>query len=173
MSPDAIDPSLPEGFRYLPDAIDGAEERRLIDTFATLPFAPYVMRGYEAKRRVVRYEQVPPFLAPARDRVFAIAAVDPSPFTHALVTEYVPGAQNGWHRDMPQFGPIVVGVSLAAPCRMRFRRIGAEHELAAIGLEPRSAYVMGGSSRSAWQHSIAPVPALRYSITFRTLRHRP
>jgi len=37
-------------------------------------------------------------------------------------------------------------------------------------LEPRSAYVMGGAARAAWQHSIPAVDALRYSITFRTLR---
>ncbi len=157
----------PEGFRYFADALGAEEEGRLLAEFASLPFEPYVMRGYQAKRRIVRYEQPPAFLVPIRDRVMALAALDPSPFTHALVTEYTAGAQNGWHRDMPQFGPVVVGVSLASACRMRFRKIGAEHERWAIVLEPRSAYVMGGESRSAWQHSIAPVDALRYSITFR------
>jgi alkylated DNA repair dioxygenase AlkB len=39
-------------------------------------------------------------------------------------------------------------------------------------LEPRSAYILAGSSRSAWQHQIPQTKALRYSITFRTLaRH--
>ncbi len=32
------------------------------------------------------------------------------------------------------------------------------------------AYVLTGSARFAWQHSIPPVSSLRYSITFRTLR---
>ena len=161
---------LPGGFRYFQEAIDAAEERRLLDAFETLPLAPYVTRGYEAKRRIVRYDAVPEFLVSVRDRVMSLANLNPLPFTHALVTEYAAGAQNGWHRDMPRFGPIVVGVSLASACRMRFRKIGAQTERAAIVLEPRSAYVMGGESRSAWQHSIAPVEQLRYSITFRTLK---
>lgn len=145
------------------------EERLLVEAFASLPLAPYIMRGYTARRRIARFDTVPAFLVPVRDRVLALAAVDPAPFTHALVTEYSAGAQNGWHRDMPQFGPVVAGVSLASACRMRFRRIGAAQERAAMVLEPRSAYVMGGASRSEWQHSIAPVEALRYSITFRTI----
>ena len=162
----------PEGFRYFADVLNADEEQRLLDEFAMLPFAPYVMRGYEAKRRIVRYDTVPPFLLPVRERVMAFAELDGSTFTHALVTEYSAGAQNGWHRDMPQFGAVVVGVSLASTCRMRFRKIGVERERVSVVLEPRSAYVMGGSSRSAWQHSIAPVERLRYSITFRTVRVR-
>jgi len=160
----------PEGFRYFADVLNAAEEQQLLGEFASLPFAPYVMRGYQAKRRIVRYDAVPAFLRPARDRVMRLADLDAEPFTHALVTEYPAGAQNGWHRDMPQFGPVVVGVSLGSACRLRFRKIGAEHERTALVLEPRSAYVMGGESRSAWQHSIAPVESLRYSITFRTAR---
>jgi hypothetical protein len=35
---------------------------------------------------------------------------------------------------------------------------------------PRSGYVLSGAARYAWQHSIPPTKALRYSITFRTLR---
>jgi hypothetical protein len=37
-------------------------------------------------------------------------------------------------------------------------------------LEPGSAYVLAGEARWSWQHHIPPTPALRYSITFRTLR---
>ena len=40
----------------------------------------------------------------------------------------------------------------------------------ALELQPRSAYCMQGDARWRWQHSIAPTKALRYSITFRTLR---
>lgn len=96
----------------------------------------------------------------------------------ALVNEYPPGAPIGWHRDAPPFG-VVAGLSLLSSCRMRFRpyvspqdqtRAGgrrvASHELT---LAPRSAYVMRGPARSAFEHHIPPVAALRYSITFRTL----
>ena len=35
---------------------------------------------------------------------------------------------------------------------------------------PRSAYVLSGAAREEWEHSLPPGAALRYSITFRTLR---
>jgi alkylated DNA repair dioxygenase AlkB len=37
-----------------------------------------------------------------------------------------------------------------------------------LTLEPRSLYVMADEIRWAWQHSIPPAKALRYSMTFRT-----
>jgi len=36
--------------------------------------------------------------------------------------------------------------------------------------EPRSAYHLSGPAHSEWEHSILRVDALRYSITFRTMR---
>ena len=90
-------------------------------------------------------------------------------FEHVLINKYEPGAGIGWHRDRPQFDE-VVGVSLLAPCSLRFRRESGEtwNRLSAI-LEPRSAYLLSGPSRREWQHSILPLDLLRYSITFRTL----
>ncbi len=35
-------------------------------------------------------------------------------------------------------------------------------------LAPRSLYLFGGAARAVWQHTIKPVPALRYSLSFRT-----
>jgi alkylated DNA repair dioxygenase AlkB len=65
----------------------------------------------------------------------------------------------------------VVGISLAAACRMRFQRgKGDARQVAEVTLERRSAYVLAGAARFAWQHSIPPTKALRYSITFRTLK---
>jgi alkylated DNA repair dioxygenase AlkB len=54
---------------------------------------------------------------------------------------------------------------------MRFQRtIKGEREVAAIELEPRSAYVLSGKARWSWQHSIPSTRELRYSVTFRTLK---
>ncbi|MCP3140141.1 hypothetical protein [Pyxidicoccus xibeiensis] len=36
-------------------------------------------------------------------------------------------------------------------------------------LAPRSAYLLDGEARSAWQHTLSPVEALRYSLRFRTV----
>ena len=44
---------------------------------------------------------------------------------------------------------------------------------ALINRARRSAYVLGGLARSAWQHSIPAIEDLRYSITFRTLKRMP
>jgi alkylated DNA repair dioxygenase AlkB len=69
------------------------------------------------------------------------------------------------------FGPQVVGVSLGTVCTMRFQRSSAEvRRTYALELAPRSAYVLAGAARWAWQHSIPATNDLRYSITFRTLK---
>jgi alkylated DNA repair protein (DNA oxidative demethylase) len=62
-------------------------------------------------------------------------------------------------------------VSLLGTSRMRFQRtIKGEREVAAVDLQPRSAYVLSGKARWSWQHSIPATKELRYSVTFRTLR---
>jgi alkylated DNA repair protein (DNA oxidative demethylase) len=184
----AVTPVLPDGFCYHPNLITVDEERALVAAIEQLPLAPVVMRGFTARRRTVHYgvlyryngrdvepgPPLPDFLLPVRARAASIGGIDEASLTEALITEYVPGAVIGWHRDAPMFGPTVVGISLAAPCRMRFRR-GEDSpargvERASIVLEPRSGYVLAGAARSEWQHSIPAVDALRYSITFRSVK---
>jgi alkylated DNA repair dioxygenase AlkB len=89
----------------------------------------------------------------------------------AILTEYSPGAPIGWHRDVAQFD-VVIGVSLAASCRMRLKPYKADGKILSVILEPRSAYIMRGAVRWNFQHSISPVSQLRYSITFRSLRNQ-
>jgi alkylated DNA repair dioxygenase AlkB len=177
----------PAGFVYVADAIDPAEERRLIGLLQQLPWETVVFRGYEARRRVVhfghRYDfeargvspglPIPPELLALRERAVAIAADDPERYVEVLATEYRPGATIGWHSDAPAFGATVLGVSLASACRMRFRRRAGGGWLRWDRvLEARSAYVIGGDARSTWQHSIPPTEALRYSVTYRTVRSK-
>jgi alkylated DNA repair dioxygenase AlkB len=86
-----------------------------------------------------------------------------------LINEYRPGAGIGWHRDKPQFDE-VVAVSLLAHCVLRFRRRSGETwERRSLTVEPRSAYLLTGPSRTVWEHSIPALDRHRYSITFRTL----
>ena len=120
--------------------------------------------------RITPGPPLPAFLEPLRARCAAFLAVAPTALAETLVTEYPPGAGIGWHRDAPQFGP-VVGVSLLSACRMRFRSgTGTARQVRTLVLEPRSAYVLDGDVRWRWQHHIPPIPASRYSVTFRTLR---
>jgi alkylated DNA repair dioxygenase AlkB len=177
-------PALPAGFSYAPDLITPAEEAALIAAFEPLPFAPFEFHGYLGKRRVISFgwrydfsgralnavEPLPDFLLGLRDRTAAFAGRPPTDFPHAMITEYAPGAAIGWHRDRPEFGE-VLGVSLASECVFRLRRRAADGgwERVSTTLAPRSAYVLRGEVRTAWQHSIPGVEALRYSVTFRSL----
>ncbi len=150
-----------------------------------MDFRTLTMRGQTARRTVRHFgldydyesgELVPadPLPAPLgflRERCAALIERDPADLVQILVSRYPEGAGIGWHRDAPMFGSRIVGVSLLAPCRMRFQRtVKGERETAAIDLAPRSAYVLSGRARWSWQHSIPATKALRYSVTFRTLR---
>jgi alkylated DNA repair dioxygenase AlkB len=178
---DAPEP-WPDGFRYQPDLITAAEETSLVQELAALPFEPFDFHGHLANRQVVgfgyRYDYtsrqvraaapIPAFLGPLREKIAAFAGRPPEAFQQVLINEYRPGAGIGWHRDKPQFEE-VVGVSLLAPCTLRFRRkAGSRWERQSIVIEPRSAYLMTGLARHVWEHSIPPLEQHRYSITLRT-----
>ena len=176
---------LPEGLTYVPEFVTPEEERTLLETIEGLDFRAVTMRG-QAARRTVRmfglaydYEQgglvpadpLPESLEWLRERCAALVEREPADLVQILVSRYPEGAGIGWHRDAPMFGSRIVGVSLAALCRMRFQRtVKGERETAAVELEPRSAYVLSGKARWSWQHSIPAAKALRYSVTFRTLK---
>jgi alkylated DNA repair dioxygenase AlkB len=177
----------PVGFVYESDLLSAGEEAELVSRVRVLDFAAIEMRGQIARRRsahfgwVYGYESwriepgppIPEFIHPLRSRAAALAGIAPESLAEVMVTEYSPGAGIGWHRDAPQFDT-VIGISLVAACRMRFQRgAGATRQTRAAVLDPRSAYVLAGEVRWQWQHCIPAVKALRYSITFRTLRRPP
>jgi len=180
--------ALPAGLRYATDLLSPEEERALVERFAELPFQAFEFQGFLGKRRVVSFgwrydfnlmrvektEDMPAFLLPLRERAARFARLEPAALQHVLLTEYGPGAAIGWHKDRSVFGE-VVGISLLAPCLFRLRRqTGAGKtkawERASLRLAPRSAYLLAGPARTEWEHSIPPVEALRYSVTFRNLR---
>src|SRR5712672_2007998 len=177
-------PSLPDGFRYQAEALSVAAERELVDRMAELEFKEFEFRGFLGKRRVVsfgwqydynvqqlqRRAAMPDFLSPLRDLAARFAGLAPAALEQALVTEYAPGAAIGWHKDRPMFGD-VVGVSLLSPCLFRLRQqMGSRWQRASLTVEPRSIYLLRGTARSEWEHSIPAVDQLRYSVTFRTFR---
>jgi alkylated DNA repair dioxygenase AlkB len=177
-------PELPEGFKYQPELVSPDQERGLLQRIRDLPFKEFEFHGFVGKRRVVYYgwrynfteravqeaEGIPAWLLPLRDQAAQFAEVQPASLQQVLVTEYSPGAAIGWHRDKGEFGD-VIGISLLSSCRFRLRRkAGRKWERASLEVEPRSAYLLRGPSRSEWEHSIPPVDELRYSITFRNFR---
>ena len=130
------------------------------------------LRAFEQNQHLADGEGLPLeiYILPARAADFAGLA--PEDLPHALVTEYSPGTTIGWHRDKGVFND-VVGVSLLAPCTFRLRRkAGSGWERYSLHVAPRSAYLLRGTARTEWEHSIPAVEALRYSITFRSLRSK-
>jgi alkylated DNA repair dioxygenase AlkB len=182
-----VSDALPEGLTYVEDFLTTAEERQALEAIEAMEFRAVTMRGQTARRTVAMFgldydytsrELVPAAPLPAalgwlRDRVAGLVEREPEDLAQILVSRYPEGAGIGWHRDAPMFGSRIAGVSLLAPCRMRFQRtVQGTRETAAIELAPRSAYVLSGKARWSWQHSIPATKALRYSLTFRTLKRQ-
>ncbi len=192
------DDLLPPGLAFEPAFISPADEAELLAIAATLPLRQARFRQYTARRQVFVYgaridaaqgtlrhaavgdvgdlASLPPPLVRLRDGIAAWAGVAADDFVHLMVSEYAPGTPLGWHRDAPQYER-VVGLSLGGPARLRFRPWApdgpappAGGQPFALDLAPRSVYRMSGVARWGWQHSVPPVPALRYSITLRTAR---
>jgi DNA oxidative demethylase len=116
-------------------------------------------------------DPLPEPMHPLRERCAGLMEREPRDLVQILVSRYPEGAGIGWHRDAPMFGSRIAGVSLRAPCRMRFQRtLKGARETAEIELAPRSAYLLSGKARWSWQHSIPAAKDLRYSVTFRTLK---
>jgi alkylated DNA repair dioxygenase AlkB len=176
----------PPGLRYQGEFISRDDERALIARFAELPLAPFQFGAFEGKRRVasfgVRYDfsdqrlhmadGLPDWIVPIARRVEQYGGAPAGSVAHVLFTEYQEGVGIGWHRDKAAF-ELVFGLSLGSSCRLRFRKKeGSTYRRATLEAEPRSLYLMTGEARRVWEHSIPPVEALRYSITFRTLAAR-
>jgi alkylated DNA repair dioxygenase AlkB len=178
------DPSWPEGLGYESSFLTSEEEHGLIKAFASLPLAPFQFGPFEGRRRVAsfgyRYDfgdqrlhdasPIPDFVRPFVSRAEAFARLAPGDVQHVLFTEYETGSGIGWHRDKAVFD-IVLGISIGSSCPFRFRRrVGATWERFTLEAERCSIYLMSGASRSAWEHSIAPVSHPRRSITLRTVK---
>ncbi|HSC49257.1 MAG TPA: alpha-ketoglutarate-dependent dioxygenase AlkB [Gaiellaceae bacterium] len=175
----------PAGLVYREALLTEVEEQELLDVVKGLDFEEIRLHGVVARRTAKHYgvdydyasrtpvetaDPVPGWLEPVREKAAALAGVRPEAMVEALVQRYPEGAPIGWHRDAPAF-ELVAGVSLLSPARMRFRRgRKGEREMWELELAPRSGYVLAGESRWKWEHHVPPAKALRYSITFRTLR---
>lgn len=180
---------LPEGLAYQGAFIDRNEESALIDAIAALPLHAARYKEYTARRRVYAFGSkfdfdayrlapqsigvLPAPLQGLRERLAAWAGVMPEDFVHVMVAEYTPGTPLGWHRDAPDY-ELIAGVSLGSAARLRFRpwppRAPKKDDILTLELAPRSAYRLARTARWGWQHSVPPVPALRWSVTMRTVR---
>ena len=178
--------SIPEGFAYYPRFLSEEEEDELLQLISGIELHTFIFQGFPAKRKVKSFgfnysfdsrklskgKEIPQAFLPVIERVALTTGIPPEDFRELLITEYVEGSVINWHRDAPPFG-IIAGISLLSGCRFRFRPAekARQSRKAIINypVQRRSLYVIKGSARTDWQHSIAPVTQKRYSITLRTL----
>lgn len=180
---DLFDAPIVSGLAMRDDCITAAEEGDLIARIDAEALSPFKFQQWTGKRltrsfgrsydfekgRFVTADPIPDWLAPVRDRAAAFAGLAPDALLQAMLIRYDPGAGIGWHKDKPVFEH-VVGLSLGSPATLRLRRRKpGGFERASADLEPRSIYRLTGEVRHQWEHSIAPMEAPRWSITFRSL----
>jgi alkylated DNA repair dioxygenase AlkB len=182
-----IEYNFPNGFTYTSDFITEEEERFLLEKIKEIELHAFIFQGYEAKRRVASFgydynfnsrslkegNPIPEYFNSLIQKVSAYTSIPSKEFTELLVTEYPIGAVINWHRDAPPFD-VIVGISLQASCNFKLRPYDKNKQgrssIISFPVEKRSVYIIKDESRSEWEHSIAPVKQVRYSITLRTLR---
>lgn len=179
------EPGLP-GLSQTGAVVSPDEEQALIASIDASPLSPFRFHQWQGKRLTVTYgwsydfddgsftpvAAIPEWLLPVRAKAAQFAGFSADELAQALLIRYDSGAGIGWHRDRPVFEH-VLGVSLGAPATMRFRlRRRGGFDRAAVFLAPRSIYHMTGEARHRWEHSIAPMDATRWSVTFRSLSQK-
>lgn len=175
------------GLAYELDFLTKAEEQAIMDVIRNLPLHSARYKQYLARRQVVSFggsydftankllpgEPLDARLKPLRDKVAQWLDVPPSRLVQVLVAEYGPGTPLGWHRDVPDYESIA-GVSLGSEAILKFRPYPpdevAKRKAVQLEVAPRSIYKIEKEARWDWQHCVAPLKELRWSITFRTPR---
>lgn len=181
------EPRYPNGFSYNENFLTTAEEDQLLTFIQQVEFHSFIFQGYTAKRRVASFgfdynfnnrsitvgKEIPSELFWLMQKVAPIAGVSHEAFQELLITEYPEGAVINWHRDAPPFD-LIAGISLLSDCKFKLRpykkELQTKGSTISIPVNRRSLYLIAGEARTAWEHSIAPVEKVRYSITLRTLR---
>jgi alkylated DNA repair dioxygenase AlkB len=180
---------LPEGFTYYGDFLTLPEEEKLLEEVSRTELHPMIFQGFEAKRKVSSFgydwsfekrvlskgRDIPQAFHFLMEKVADRIKVPKNAFAELLITEYPVGSVINWHRDAPPFD-IIAGVSLLSHCTFRLRPYDKTKQkrnaVISFPVQRRSLYIISGPARSEWEHSIAAVKQLRYSITLRTLRHQ-
>jgi hypothetical protein len=149
------DDGFPMGFYYEPEFLSVQQEKDLLEAIGLLPLQEAVYRDWKAKRRIVSYggrydfthrelgeaPPIPQFLHPLREQIARWAGVMPALIHHAVIAEYRPGTQLGWHRDVPNFEPWASRLAGAPGCVCGRIRRNAERAL-------------------PWRSSSSPVPPI-------------
>lgn len=155
---------LPPTASYLPNFIDGAEERLLIGEIDSQPWLGDLKRrvqhyGYRydyKARRVTRDSYIGPL--PAWLNSLATQLKEDGVFKtmpdQIIINEYLPGQGIAAHVDCePCFGDTIASLSLGSACIMEFSSLHSEQAISRC-LEPRSLLVLQDEARFDWKHGI-------------------
>lgn len=182
-----VESVFPDGFEYNAGFLSQKDQDDLLQEIKKYELHTFTFQGYEAKRRVGSFGYdysfesnrlskglpIPPSFDPLLVKVSHYLGIDKSDFVELLITEYPVGAVINWHRDAFPFD-LIAGISLGSDCLFRLRPYDKAKQgrgpIVSIPVRAGSLYILRGAARSSWQHSIAPVKHIRYSITLRTLR---
>lgn len=175
-------PSVPDGFRYIPNALTSEEESKLRTDCAAIPdwfdtagrsasfsgrLACYGFPFAKPGWRVKPSGPFPPWLLDCRLACGRLTGIPIRQTEQALVTDYTPGACLSAHFDARVFEEHVIAVSLGADSVVEFTRNGMDR--IHVPIAARSIYILAGSARFDWKHAILPLRQQRISITFRSI----
>lgn len=184
------EPDYPSGFVYIRDFITREEEQELVNVIMDIELHSFNFHGYTGKRKVASFgydwsfekqqlskgKDIPSAFNEIIEKVAKQTGMSKEAFAELLITEYPAGSVINWHRDAPPFD-LIAGLSLMTDCTFRLRPHDktkqSRHTTIAVPVQQRSLYIIQGPARTDWQHSTAPVKAIRYSITLRTLKKQP
>jgi len=179
---------LPLGLYYQNDFLSPELEQEIVSYLDKQPWSTKLTRrtqhyGYEYDYKSRKAPlSATPISGPLRTVADHLAKYEVLNPTQCIVNEYTQKQGISAHSDSNIFGPVIVSISLLAPCEMIFTKDTEEKR---ITLLPRSALIMTNEARSLWKHEIRstlkvplpdkstyikPADYRRISLTFRTLR---
>ena len=175
------------GLGVVEDAIDAAEELRLLRVIELAPWSDELRRrvqhygwryDYQGRAAAAPLGALPEWAAALAERLAAEGTFLRVP-DQVIVNEYLPGQGIAAHSDSAAFGEVVASLSLGSAVTMTLTPSGGG-DAREVRLARRSLLVLAGKSRSHFKHGIPPrksddvagvrVPReRRVSVTFRTL----
>ena len=156
------------GLVYVPDFLDEAHERRLIEWIDQRAWSSALRRRvqhygwrYDYKARQVdalmHLGELPVELAELAERLFQKKLVPQLP-DQTIINEYEAGQGIAPHIDVPGFSGVIATISLLESWEMAFHaprgKRGDERKRVEVLLERRSAAIMRGEARYQWKHEI-------------------
>eukprot|EP01128_Nolandella_sp_AFSM9_P004031 TRINITY_DN176_c9_g1_i1.p1 TRINITY_DN176_c9_g1~~TRINITY_DN176_c9_g1_i1.p1 ORF type:complete len:745 (+),score=115.24 TRINITY_DN176_c9_g1_i1:22-2235(+) len=167
----------PRGFELCPDFLSSSEESLLL---AEIDRGTWINDNEGKRVQVFGYNylfpsttalDIPTAFQPLLEKLLARGLGD---FDQMIVSEYAPGKELVGHVDRLFWAETIVGISCLAKCDMTLRSVDGTLTKT-VSLAPRSMYVLRGSARYAFLHSIpgSSIEERRISLTFRSMAKGP